>query len=102
MKHLSIKELQLEVELRSFHCIVRFFLPTKEAPVEILCSVTLDSCKSHFSSVPKFVAVGEKDNELLMSEDLTLLLTLKPLSLDSDTDLDTSVEFLWKGKSNFL
>ena len=52
--------------------------------------------------MPKFVAVGEKDNELLMSEDLTLLLTLKPLSLDSDTDLDTSVEFLWKGKSNLL
>ena len=49
--------------------------------------------------MPEFVAVGENDNgvslrewpKLLMSGNLTSLLTLKLLSLDSDTDLDTSV-----------
>ena len=49
--------------------------------------------------MPEFVAVGENDNGallgewalLLMSDDLTPLLTLKLLSLDSDTDPDTSV-----------
>ena len=41
MKHLSVKDLELEVELKSFHCIFRCFSPNKESPIEIICSVTL-------------------------------------------------------------
>ena len=49
--------------------------------------------------MPEFVVVGENDNrvslrewpKLFMSGDLTPLLTLKLLSLDSDADPDTSV-----------
>ena len=88
-KHLSVKELELDVELRSFHYIFWCFSSTKEAPIEILCSVTFDLRKSHFSSVPEFVAVGENDNEFLLGEWpkmlMTPLITLKLLFLDSNT-----------------
>ena len=74
-------------------------MPTKEAPIEILSSVILNFCKRHSSSVPEYVAARENDNgillgeypKLLISGDLTPLLSLKLLFVDSGTDLDTSV-----------
>ena len=49
VKHLSVKQLDLEDELRSFHCIFRCFSTTKEAPIEIFCLVTLDVRKQQWS-----------------------------------------------------
>ena len=49
VKHLSVKELELEDELRSFHCIFRCFSTTKKAPIEIFCLVTLEVRKQQKS-----------------------------------------------------
>ena len=57
----SVKELELELELRSFHSIFQYFSPTKEVPIEILSSITFDFRRRDFSSVPEFIVVGEND-----------------------------------------
>ena len=78
MKHLSVKRLELKVELRFFHSIFRCFSPTKEASMEILCSVTLDFRKIHVSSVSEFIVVGENENGVLLGEWPKLLMSGDP------------------------
>ena len=68
VREASAKELELEVELRFFHCIFQCFSLTKEVLIETLCSVSLDFRKSHLSAVPEFVAVGQNDNGILLGE----------------------------------
>ena len=78
VKHLSVKRLELKVELRFFHSIFRCFSPTKEASMEILCSVTLDFRKIHVSSVSEFIVVGENENGVLLGEWPKLLMSGDP------------------------